>query len=484
MIKRNSRKGFTIVELVIVIAVIVILAAVLIPTFASIIKKANESVDMQVVKQMNTILQADEIASGKPATVVAAKEILVSNDCDDFTPAEKNNVYYWIGSENRVLLWTWENDEKTAGEVVFPKEYAKTYKDVTTPSADWKDLNFVVDETNYIELTVPEGGDLRSALLNAIKDAEDGAIIKLPANSVIDFGRDLHLIGEYLKNDGGTGKNISIDLNGSNLSGGYYSLEIPENGTLALVNGSLSMDEFSTTVSSIVGYAGSSIVLRDMEITSTGSAIFPKADASEVIIDNCKIVANGTYGIGTNRSTSRLIRVVINDSHIESKDCMGMLINTSGDISIDNSTVVGLVHGIVVRAGHVEIANSTIKATDTDPGIFSYKQFNSGKPMWLSGNAIAAGTIVIGDYSSGNSYSGDAVCNLINTKLETADSNIIPEIVLAARLSDKVASLTYDEASTVGRVVVYGEDFAYASGQAKISHSGSITVNGEAKTLS
>ena len=43
MINRNNKKGFTIVELVIVIAVIVVLAAVLIPTFASIIKKADTS---------------------------------------------------------------------------------------------------------------------------------------------------------------------------------------------------------------------------------------------------------------------------------------------------------------------------------------------------------------------------------------------------------------------------------------------------------
>ena len=41
--KRNNKKGFTIVELVIVIAVIAILAGVLIPTFAGIIKKANIS---------------------------------------------------------------------------------------------------------------------------------------------------------------------------------------------------------------------------------------------------------------------------------------------------------------------------------------------------------------------------------------------------------------------------------------------------------
>ncbi len=45
--KRNNKKGFTIVELVIVIAVIAILSAVLIPTFGSIIDKANASAVQQ-----------------------------------------------------------------------------------------------------------------------------------------------------------------------------------------------------------------------------------------------------------------------------------------------------------------------------------------------------------------------------------------------------------------------------------------------------
>ena len=45
--KQTTKKGFTIVELVIVIAVIAILAAVLIPTFTSVIKKANESAYLQ-----------------------------------------------------------------------------------------------------------------------------------------------------------------------------------------------------------------------------------------------------------------------------------------------------------------------------------------------------------------------------------------------------------------------------------------------------
>ncbi len=45
--KKLNKKGFTIVELVIVIAVIAVLAAVLIPTFSGVVSRANESAAMQ-----------------------------------------------------------------------------------------------------------------------------------------------------------------------------------------------------------------------------------------------------------------------------------------------------------------------------------------------------------------------------------------------------------------------------------------------------
>lgn len=63
--RKNNKNGFTIVEIVIVIAVIAILAAVLIPTFANIIKKANQSVDEQLVNNLNKILTTEEAINGK-----------------------------------------------------------------------------------------------------------------------------------------------------------------------------------------------------------------------------------------------------------------------------------------------------------------------------------------------------------------------------------------------------------------------------------
>lgn len=44
---KHNKRAFTIVELVIVIAILAILAAVLIPTFVNLTKKANESNTMR-----------------------------------------------------------------------------------------------------------------------------------------------------------------------------------------------------------------------------------------------------------------------------------------------------------------------------------------------------------------------------------------------------------------------------------------------------
>ena len=56
--RKSNKKGFTIVELVIVIAVIAILAAVLIPTFSGIVTKAKENAALQEAKNEYTNIYA------------------------------------------------------------------------------------------------------------------------------------------------------------------------------------------------------------------------------------------------------------------------------------------------------------------------------------------------------------------------------------------------------------------------------------------
>ena len=64
MNNKKNRKGFTIVELVIVIAVIAILATVLVPTFGNVITKANESKAVQAARNEFTEYMIDHAQEG------------------------------------------------------------------------------------------------------------------------------------------------------------------------------------------------------------------------------------------------------------------------------------------------------------------------------------------------------------------------------------------------------------------------------------
>ena len=76
MKKTNTKKGFTIIELVIVIAVIGILAAVLIPTFSGVIEKANESAAMQAARNEYEVYLSEHAAelTGKENFVIVYKD--------------------------------------------------------------------------------------------------------------------------------------------------------------------------------------------------------------------------------------------------------------------------------------------------------------------------------------------------------------------------------------------------------------------------
>ena len=71
---KNNKKGFTLVELVIVVAVMAILVAVAIPTISSITGKAQESVDNTNARSIESVIklaEADASNDGKPLDVDA-----------------------------------------------------------------------------------------------------------------------------------------------------------------------------------------------------------------------------------------------------------------------------------------------------------------------------------------------------------------------------------------------------------------------------
>ena len=87
--KKMNNKGFTIVELVIVIAVIAILAAVMIPTFSGIVKTANESAAAQVATAAYKEAYAIALKDG---VINSGDSESVSNFTITFTTVTNGNV--------------------------------------------------------------------------------------------------------------------------------------------------------------------------------------------------------------------------------------------------------------------------------------------------------------------------------------------------------------------------------------------------------
>ena len=119
---KNTRKGFTITELVIVIAVIAILAAVLIPTFSGIVSKANDSKTLQEARN----LMVNHIAAND-GDVDPVYYIEVTNGSD--------NVYYKV--TNGQLSDTKEASAPTANGTVIVS------KDTANDTDDWPDVRTI-----------------------------------------------------------------------------------------------------------------------------------------------------------------------------------------------------------------------------------------------------------------------------------------------------------------------------------------------------
>ena len=129
----NKKKGFTIVELVIVVAVIGVLTAILVPTFVNLTNKANEASNQAFVKNLNTAMAMREAEEGKNKTMSEAVEDAkaIGFDVEKLTPVNGRDLV-WDSVSNRFLLlepngdvWYGKEDKKATKDVDIWKVYAK-----------------------------------------------------------------------------------------------------------------------------------------------------------------------------------------------------------------------------------------------------------------------------------------------------------------------------------------------------------------------
>ena len=137
--RKPNKKGFTIVELVIVIAVVAILAAVLIPTFVSVTRKANESNDVQAARNMNTFLAAAKVTD-EVDSILDVYDIFEDSgySVENYKPLYSGRHYYYDKQYNQIV---YVNEED--GKIIYPAEH----KDETRGDHDWFSLSMSVAKT-------------------------------------------------------------------------------------------------------------------------------------------------------------------------------------------------------------------------------------------------------------------------------------------------------------------------------------------------
>ena len=157
--RKPNKKGFTIVELVIVIAVVAILAAVLIPTFVSVTKKANESNDVQAARNMNTFLAAAKVTDGVDS-ILDVYDIFEDSgySVENYKPLYSGRHYYYDKQYNQIVYVN-----ETDGKILYPAEH----KGETRGDHDWFSLSMSAAKTkeptgNYTN----EGGKITAKVAN------------------------------------------------------------------------------------------------------------------------------------------------------------------------------------------------------------------------------------------------------------------------------------------------------------------------------
>lgn len=188
MKKRNQKRGFTVVELVVVVTVIAILSAVLIPTFAGIINRSRETSDQSAVRNMNTILAAD--GAVEPTNIVDLFDVLLENgiEAENYKPLYKDRFFFWDSNANQVVYAEYTADGLYTA--IYPES-----REGDTSTNKWYSLSGEVKKASLREVEDTLSADKKTAtvtsveqltgLVAAIADGknavEDVTAIELPA---------------------------------------------------------------------------------------------------------------------------------------------------------------------------------------------------------------------------------------------------------------------------------------------------------------
>ena len=396
--KNMKKKGFTLVELLVVIAIIAILATVSVVGYTTFINKANMSADQQAVVQMNTILTANSVV--KRNTLNDVYDTLEANGftAEDYRPLTKNTAFVWDQSLDRIL-----HVSADYATIHYPTEYTIAEK------GDW--FNLVNSKT---ETEKPADYDAAAAEIKVANAAQFAYVV------------------EAFNNGETTAETLTVNLDGKtiDMNGAALTFADGENGNvtkdITLINGTIKnvngVDAaFAATngadgadgkyhLSALFGYLvnGAEVTIKDVVIenvhlkdTDASNAAFLVANAGggkvtieNVTIKNSSVIGHRNVGalVGNNTDTKLTDNVTI-----------------KGAIVLDNVQVQavggrsGLLFGYIKEEAVVLDASATITLKNgTAYGIYECDQNKGTFQGTQLGYNAETGMITSYAYTNGN----------------------------------------------------------------------------------
>lgn len=136
--KRNNKKGFTLAELLIVVAIIAVLVAISIPIFTSQLEKSREAVDMANIRSAYAEVSADVLTDPKsPTTETTNGGYKIKYESGVYTAtvtAKQTDTSKWTGDTPNIggtdvqaaASWTVTGTVSTGKVEITPAETKKT----------------------------------------------------------------------------------------------------------------------------------------------------------------------------------------------------------------------------------------------------------------------------------------------------------------------------------------------------------------------
>ncbi len=456
--KADKSKGFTLVELLVTLAIIAALATVSVVGYMSFINSAERSADEQLVSQMNTLLAANETL-GAPSHITDAQALLRSEAVSDFAAKSKNCSFYWLARENRIVVWE-SDDQGSGGSAIFPDGLAEN---VTELPVGWYAL-----DKEYIINTLADDADgaaLLSVVASVTSDEETivlpkGKTLKVNAQALTSALRDLVTARGAI--------NITFDLNGGvlqmceNADGNFFSLSVPSNARVEIIRGSI---EAENNKSYLAVDSTATLLLRDVKFNSVFDCILVSSEATALAVERSELVCSGTAV--SVKGTVEGASISIFKSTLEGETAINVTSPCYLDVS--SSTMRGYNHALILRGGSATLTNNDIynyfdiKENAAGSWDLFLPDFDDEKYRdWQAPANAPFAAVTIGNDTLSTRYNYPSSCVMVNNRIHVVEGYMA--VYIEGMSEENKATLTDS-----GNEYFYHDDGTYSGGSSPIS---------------